>query len=59
MNNSFLGLDVVDNIFWGYNEKKAESPAIPANYILAVGRQITKKNFIFLLRSYYKYMLRM
>lgn len=48
----FYGVDVVDNEFWQQeiieNDKKKK-------YILSIGRQIPKKNFIFLLQAYKKY----
>jgi len=53
----FYGINVVDNDFW--QEKVDESAFtvlnLPNNFILAVGRQIPKKNFLFLLKAYARY----
>lgn len=53
----FYGVDVVDNIFWARSEYPSESSPVGSKYFLTVGRQIPKKNFIFLLRSYNKYVM--
>lgn len=50
----FYGLNVVDNTFWQNHE--ADKPAgFPEDYILTIGRQIPKKNFLFLLKAYLGY----
>lgn len=49
----FYGLDVVDNSFWQQNNKKQIK--IDHKYFLSIGRQIPKKNFIFLLNCYKQY----
>lgn len=49
----FYGIDVVDNDFWrGYGNGRTEK----GNYIIAVGRMIPKKNFIYLLQEYKSYL---
>ena len=50
----FHGLNVVDNYFWSAEDNKS-STDLPHRYFLSVGRQILKKNFLFLLRSYRDY----
>lgn len=48
----FFGIDVIDNDFWA---KPREDGAPKANYLVAVGRQIPKKNFLSLLKAYQLY----
>ncbi|MEZ7821007.1 MAG: glycosyltransferase, partial [Patescibacteria group bacterium] len=50
----FYGVDVVNNSFW---QEKAKNINIylPSNYLLMIGRQIDKKNILFLLRAYHQY----
>jgi 1,2-diacylglycerol 3-alpha-glucosyltransferase len=54
----FFGVDVIDNNFW---EKQTQHPEVikpdilPGKYFLSVGRQVPKKNFMFLLSSYLRY----
>lgn len=50
----FYGLNVVDNSFW-QNQTSTASKSIATGYILAIGRQIPKKNFLFLLNAYQNY----
>jgi glycosyltransferase involved in cell wall biosynthesis len=47
----FYGVDVVDNAFWQANEveKRLE---LPEKYLLAVGRQIERKNFRTLIEAF-------
>jgi glycosyltransferase involved in cell wall biosynthesis len=51
----FHGLNVVDNSFWSELEYKY-NPNLPDRYFLSIGRQIPKKNFLFLLKSYSEYL---
>ncbi|MHA4809110.1 glycosyltransferase family 4 protein [Flavitalea flava] len=64
----FFGVDVVDNNFWAHQDPAepdetltiqevigGEIPELSVPYLLAVGRQIPVKNFLFLLRVYEKY----
>ncbi len=50
----FYGVNVVDNSFWQANEDETSTNQIglPSSYILSVGRQIPKKNFLTLLHAY-------
>lgn len=50
----FYGLNIVDNGFW-LEEGQDIALDLPDNYILTVGRQIPKKNFLFLLKAYQAY----
>lgn len=50
----FYGLNVVDNEFWNEKSTKASIP-LPQKYFLSVGRQVQKKNFLLLLKSYHDY----
>jgi glycosyltransferase involved in cell wall biosynthesis len=50
----FYGLNVVDNNFWKKNGK-IEQTGFYEDYILTIGRQIPKKNFLFLLKAYLDY----
>jgi 1,2-diacylglycerol 3-alpha-glucosyltransferase len=50
----FYGLNVVDNSFW-INGSYDGSIELPWRYFLTVGRQIPKKNLLFLLQSYFEY----
>lgn len=48
----FYGVDVVDNSFWqDYNQNACTIQP----YFLAVGRQIPKKNFLHIVKSYHNY----
>lgn len=49
---TFYGVDVVDNDFWG--RKREAKPQI-SDYFLAVGRQIPIKNFISIIPAYKRY----
>ena len=49
----FYGLNVVDNSYWR-NQNSTESNSTSAN-ILTIGRQIPKKNFLFLVNAYQAY----
>jgi glycosyltransferase involved in cell wall biosynthesis len=49
----FFGVDVVDNDFWNRSQSLNKSWG---NYFVAVGRQIPKKNFLFILNAYKLYM---
>ncbi|HEY4336267.1 MAG TPA: glycosyltransferase, partial [Puia sp.] len=60
----FFGVDVVDNEFWNcaavergvsHSETLPAGQRWPEPYLLAVGRQIEAKNFLFLLQTYEKY----
>lgn len=48
----FFGIDVIDNDFWA---KQRESIGPDGHYMVAVGRQIRKKNFLRLLEAYRLY----
>ena len=50
----FYGLNAVDNSFWAEN-LGSRAINLPARYMLTAGRQIPKKNFLFLLKAYKKY----
>ena len=50
----FHGLNAVDNSFWAENHG-SRTINLPERYLLTVGRQIPKKNFLFLLKAYKKY----
>ncbi len=50
----FYGLNVVDNSFWSIDHELSVA-GLPERYFLGVGRQILKKNFIFLLNAYLAY----
>jgi glycosyltransferase involved in cell wall biosynthesis len=50
----FYGLDTVDNSFW-QSDIISDKPYIGFGYILTAGRQIPKKNFLFLLHAYQRY----
>ncbi|MDF1561377.1 MAG: glycosyltransferase family 4 protein [Bacteroidales bacterium] len=50
----FYGLNVVDNSFW-QNQDSTESHKSTSGYILTIGRQIPKKNFLSLLNAYQGY----
>lgn len=53
--NLFYGVNVVDNLFWqgeGFSEKFS---GLPADYFLSIGRQVHKKNYMFLLKAYNAY----
>lgn len=49
----FHGLNVVDNSFWASSINYRN--VFKEKYFLTVGRQVTKKNFMFLLNAYKKY----
>jgi 1,2-diacylglycerol 3-alpha-glucosyltransferase len=50
----FYGVNVIDNNFW--NENVPCKPYnLPEDYILCVGRQVIKKNGLFLLKAYREY----
>jgi 1,2-diacylglycerol 3-alpha-glucosyltransferase len=50
----FYGVNVIDNNFW--NENVHDKPDnLPEDYILCVGRQVIKKNALFLLKAYREY----
>lgn len=50
----FYGVDVVDNAFW--QDYHGEPSGLPVrDYLLAVGRQIPKKNFFHIVQSYARY----
>jgi glycosyltransferase involved in cell wall biosynthesis len=51
----FYGVNAVDNDFWNKDCHKKTNNKEATNYFLAVGRLIPKKNFIFLLKVYKKY----
>ena len=46
----FYGVDVVDNNFW--QKPFSKDCSFPKKYFLCIGRQIPKKNFVFVLRAY-------
>ena len=48
----FFGIDVIDNDFWA---KPREDGGPKGEYMVAVGRQIPKKNFLMLLKAYRLY----
>lgn len=48
----FFGVDVVDNDFWS-NPRCSNNPY--GNYLVTVGRQIPKKNFLRIAEAYLKY----
>lgn len=50
----FYGLNVIANSFWR-NQNSTESNISTSAYILTIGRQIPKKNFLFLLNAYQDY----
>jgi glycosyltransferase involved in cell wall biosynthesis len=50
----FYGLNVVDNSFW-LQAVDNKHHSIHRNYFIAIGRQIQKKNFLFLLKAYQHY----
>lgn len=50
----FYGLNVVDNSSWFAGELDSET-GLPERYFLAVGRQVSKKNFLLLLHSFHQY----
>ena len=50
----FYGLNVVDNSFWK-NQNPTESNNSTSAYILTIGRQIPKKNFLFLVNAFQIY----
>jgi 1,2-diacylglycerol 3-alpha-glucosyltransferase len=51
----FYGLNVVNNSFW-QSDKEPEFSLYPNHdYFLSVGRQVPKKNFLFLLKAYLEY----
>lgn len=51
----FYGVDVVDNDFWETDGDFILLNNLPSNFILTVGRQIERKNFILLLKAYKYY----
>ncbi len=51
----FYGVNVVDNDFWQTNMDVDLGFELPDSYMLAVGRQIPKKNFLTLLQAYRVY----
>jgi glycosyltransferase involved in cell wall biosynthesis len=50
----FYGLNVVDNEFWKEQQEEG-SRHLPQKFFLSIGRQILKKNFLLLLKSYHEY----
>jgi glycosyltransferase involved in cell wall biosynthesis len=50
----FYGLNVVDNEFWSKISTET-SMQLPKKYFLSVGRQVYKKNYFLLLKSYHEY----
>lgn len=48
----FYGLDVVDNEFWKRYKGCLNNSTINNNFFLSIGRQIPKKNLLFLLEAY-------
>lgn len=56
-NQIFHGLNVVDNEFWSNGSKNDRKEAL-GQYFLSIGRQVEKKNFLFLLKSYKQYCIK-
>jgi glycosyltransferase involved in cell wall biosynthesis len=54
----FYGVNVVDNDFWQTKMDVGLGFELPDSYMLAVGRQIPKKNFLTLLQAYHSYLER-
>ena len=50
----FYGLNAVDNSFWAENHG-SRTTNLPKRYLLTAGRQVPKKNFLYLLKAYKKY----
>jgi len=50
----FYGLNVVDNSYWKSQNASANKQST-SGYIVSIGRQIPKKNFLFLLNAYQSY----
>jgi glycosyltransferase involved in cell wall biosynthesis len=48
----FYGLDVIDNSFWQQKTVMKSDYSLPHKYILTIGRQIAKKNFISLIKAF-------
>jgi glycosyltransferase involved in cell wall biosynthesis len=53
----FYGIDVIDNSFWKIKGKSPNIIIPEHKYFLTVGRQVPKKNFLFLLTEYLNYAL--
>lgn len=53
----FYGVNVVDNEFWQADTANLKFD-LPEKYMLTVGRQISKKNFLTLLQAYHSYIER-
>ncbi len=52
----FYGMDVVDNNFWKNDLSDGVSKLkFPEKYILSIGRQVNKKNFLFLIKAFDQY----
>jgi 1,2-diacylglycerol 3-alpha-glucosyltransferase len=51
----FYGVNVVNNSFWQNGESSNQLPEMPGGYFFTVGRQIPKKNYLFLLKAYNDY----
>jgi glycosyltransferase involved in cell wall biosynthesis len=51
----FYGLNVVDNDIFGSQIKSETTDIVYSRYLLAVGRQIPQKNFVFLIKAYHNY----